>query len=205
MPLMRPTASTLSLLSACRGHLYRNTGLLRTPAPHSFRPSHYRLQSTSSSKPASPSSYDNWSPSIALPRRVPLKVAVPIVALATGTFLYNVSDSFRHSTLAMKRCMIAGEAVVAVGIDYKYSLDLANRDLQEGNPEDDLERLRRKSALHKRSAERLREMLRKNGGIYIKLVSDACFIVLGNDLPQVRIKTLNIAWLLEKRVNISPV
>ncbi|KAF9948618.1 hypothetical protein BGZ72_009495 [Mortierella alpina] len=169
MPLMRPPASSLSLLSSCRGHLYRNTGLLRTPAPHSFRPSHFRLQSTSSSKPASPSSYDNWSPSIALPRRVPLKVAVPIVALATGTFLYNVSDSFRHSTLAMKRCMIAGEAVVAVGIDYKYSLDFANRDLQEGNPEDDLERLRRKSALHKRSAERLREMLRKNGGIYIKL------------------------------------
>ncbi|KAF9565642.1 hypothetical protein EC968_004038 [Mortierella alpina] len=168
MPRMRLPVSSMPFLNSCRAHLYRNAGLLRTTAPHSFRSSPFRLHSTSS-KPASPSSYDSWSPSVTLPRRVPLKVAVPIAALATGTFLYNVSDSFRHSTLAMKRCMIAGEAVVAVGIDYKYSLDFANRDLQEGNPEDDLERLRRKSALHKRSAERLREMLRKNGGIYIKL------------------------------------
>ncbi|KAF9434913.1 hypothetical protein BGZ76_007217 [Entomortierella beljakovae] len=64
---------------------------------------------------------------------------------------------------------IAGEAVVYVGVDYKYTMDFANRDLKEGNPEDDLERMSRMSALHKRSAERLREMLRKNGGIYIKL------------------------------------
>lgn len=182
MPLMRLPASSTAVLTACRGHLYRNAGLHRTAAPHSFRAPFFRPHS-SSSKPASPSSYDSWSPSVALPRRVPLKVAVPIVALATGTFLYNVSDSFRHSTLAMKRCMIAGEAVVAVGIDYKYSLDFANRDLQEGNPEDDLERLRRKSALHKRSAERLREMLRKNGGIYIKLVSgELCLMVLGGSM-----------------------
>ncbi|KAG0306496.1 hypothetical protein BGZ98_002272 [Dissophora globulifera] len=48
-------------------------------------------------------------------------------------------------------------------------MDFANWDLKEGDPEDDEERKRRMSALHKRSAERLREMLRKNGGIYIKL------------------------------------
>ncbi|KAF8929605.1 hypothetical protein BGZ58_008827 [Dissophora ornata] len=65
--------------------------------------------------------------------------------------------------------MVAGEAVVVVGVDYKYTLDFGNRDLKEGDPEDEQERTRRMSALHKRSAERLREMLRKNGGIYIKL------------------------------------
>ncbi|KAG0248409.1 hypothetical protein BG011_000105 [Mortierella polycephala] len=69
----------------------------------------------------------------------------------------------------MKRYLIAAEAVVVVGVDYKYSLDFANRDLKEGDPEDEKERLLRKSALHTRSAERIREMLRINGGIYIKL------------------------------------
>ncbi|KAF9111711.1 hypothetical protein BGX27_004553 [Mortierella sp. AM989] len=64
---------------------------------------------------------------------------------------------------------IAGEAVVIVGIDYKYTMDITNRDLKKGDPEDERERMRRMSALHKRSAERLREMLSRNGGIYIKL------------------------------------
>ncbi|KAG0202206.1 hypothetical protein BGX28_005198 [Mortierella sp. GBA30] len=169
MSLTRLSASSLTVIGSCRTHLYRNNhALSRRTAPLSFRSWHSRFYS-SPSKPSAGSSYENWSPSVALPRRIPLKVAIPVAALATGTFLYNVSDSFRHSTLALKRCMVAGEAVVAVGIDYKYSLDFANRDLREGDPEDERERLRRKSALHKRSAERLREMLRKNGGIYIKL------------------------------------
>ncbi|KAF8963836.1 hypothetical protein BGZ46_000887 [Entomortierella lignicola] len=64
---------------------------------------------------------------------------------------------------------IAGEAVVIVGADYLYTMDFANRDLKKGDPEDEKERARRMSALHKRSAVRLREMLSKNGGIYIKL------------------------------------
>ncbi|KAF9195648.1 hypothetical protein BGZ50_004046 [Haplosporangium sp. Z 11] len=135
-----------------------------------FRSIPSRCHSTSSSPGTSPNGrYANWSPSVALPRRIPLKVAVPAVGLATGTFLYNTNDSFKHQTLAVKRYLIAAEAVVVVGIDYKYSLDFANRDLKEGNPEDEKERLLRKSALHKRSAERIREMLRVNGGIYIKL------------------------------------
>ncbi|KAF9345652.1 hypothetical protein BGX34_004575 [Mortierella sp. NVP85] len=65
--------------------------------------------------------------------------------------------------------MVAGKAVVIVGVDYKYTMDFANRGLKEGDPQDEKERANRMSALHKRSAERLREMLRKNGGIYIKL------------------------------------
>ncbi|KAI7817296.1 ubiquinone biosynthesis protein [Gamsiella multidivaricata] len=48
-------------------------------------------------------------------------------------------------------------------------MDFVNRDLKDGNLEDEKERAHRMSALHKRSADRLREMLSKNGGIYIKL------------------------------------
>ncbi|KAG0056838.1 hypothetical protein BGZ83_003132 [Gryganskiella cystojenkinii] len=165
---LRPSSSSIALIGACRGPMFRKTLFF---SPSSFpRSTSLRLQSTSSSsKPSPASSYANWSPSIALPRRIPLKVAVPVLSLATGVFLFNVSDSFRHSTLALQRVMIAAEAVVVVGVDYKYSLDFANRDLKKGDPADEDIRLQRKSQLHKRSAERIREMLRKNGGIYIKL------------------------------------
>ncbi|KFH64688.1 atypical/ABC1/ABC1-B protein kinase [Podila verticillata NRRL 6337] len=171
MSLLRPALS--SMAPHWGRHLTRATKMptiLRSPlAPAQ---SHIRF-SSHTSKPTSttnslPSLHATF-PSIKLPRRIPLLVSVPLVALATGTVLYNVSDSFRHSTMALQRMMIAAEAVVVVGVDYKYSLDFANRDLKEDDPEDEKERLLRKSQLHKRSAERLREMLRVNGGIYIKL------------------------------------
>lgn len=95
--------------------------------------------------------------------------------MGTGVYLYNISDTFRHNVLAVKRVMVAAEAVVVVGVDYKYTMDITNRGLVEGNLEDDAERARRMSALHTRSANRLREMLSKNGGIYIKLVSFGIF------------------------------
>lgn len=172
MPLLRPALS--SMAPHWGRHLARATKMptiLRSPlAPAQ---SHIRF-SSHSSKPTSTSTslppLNATFPSITLPRRIPLLVTVPVVALVTGTVIYNVSDSVRHSALALQRMMIAAEAVVVVGVDYKYSLDFANRDLKEGDPEDDEERLLRKSQLHKRSAERLREMLRVNGGIYIKLV-----------------------------------
>ncbi|KAF9101198.1 hypothetical protein BGX29_005890 [Mortierella sp. GBA35] len=101
-----------------------------------------------------------WAPPVALPRRSVFKYAGGAVALGTGVYLYNISDTFRHNVLAVQRVMVAAEA---------YTMDITNRGLKEGNPEDDAERARRMSALHTRSANRLREMLSKNGGIYIKL------------------------------------
>ncbi|KAG0093472.1 hypothetical protein BGZ92_005476 [Podila epicladia] len=171
MPLLRPAFS--SMAPHWGRHLARATKMpstiLRSPLSQSTQ-SHIRFSShTPKPTPTSLPSINASFPSVRLPRRIPLLVTVPVVTLATGTFLYNVSDSFRHSTLALQRMMIAAEAVVVVGVDYKYSLDFANRDLKEGDPEDEKERLLRKSQLHKRSAERLREMLRVNGGIYIKL------------------------------------
>ncbi|KAI1309943.1 hypothetical protein EDD11_003958 [Mortierella claussenii] len=180
--LMRPATSasaSAAIFRTCRTQWSRS-GLVvdrtSTSAAASLRfrslPT-LRAKSTTTSGPTSNTSTStssaHWSPSVALPRRVPLKVTVPAVALATGIFLYNVNDSFRHGTLALKRMAIAGEAVVIVGVDYKYSMDIGNRDLKEGNLADDLERARRMSELHTRSAVRLREMLSKNGGIYIKL------------------------------------
>ncbi|KAF9904252.1 hypothetical protein EC991_002910 [Linnemannia zychae] len=102
-------------------------------------------------------------------RRFPLKLTIPIVTLVAGTALYNTSDTFRHQALAVRRVLLAAEAVVVTGYDYKYSLGYGNRDLKKGDPEDEVERRARKSRLHKRSAERVMRMMRENGGIYIKL------------------------------------
>ncbi|KAF9927935.1 hypothetical protein FBU30_002773 [Linnemannia zychae] len=86
--------------------------------------------------------------------RFPLKLTVPITALVAGTALYNTSDSFRHRALAVRRVLLAAEAVVVTGYDYKYSLGYGNRDLDKDNPEHEKERKLRKSRLHQRSAER---------------------------------------------------
>ncbi|KAH7057658.1 ABC1-domain-containing protein [Linnemannia elongata] len=166
MPLIRP---------ACRGLIVRSHGF---PRPTAF-PRHstiVRFNSTStntgSAQTTATPNVNNtsfWRPPVAVPRRSVFKFAGGAAALGTGVYLYNISDSFRHNVLAVQRVMVAAEAVVVVGVDYKYTMDITNRGLVEGNPEDDAERARRMSALHTRSANRLREMLSKNGGIYIKL------------------------------------
>lgn len=102
-------------------------------------------------------------------RRFPLKLTVPVAALVTGTALYNTSETFRHEVLAVRRVLLAAEAVVVTGYDYKYSLGYGNRDLNKDDPEDEKERRARRSRLHQRSAERGMTMMRENGGVYIKL------------------------------------
>ncbi|KAF9900544.1 hypothetical protein EC991_007196 [Linnemannia zychae] len=169
MPLIRPP---------CRGLIFRSTGF---PRPGAF-PRHFtmaRFNSTTSTTAGSAQttttvstpngSKSLWRAPAAVPRRSVFKFGGAAVALGTGVYLYNISDNFRHNVLAIQRVMVAAEAVVVVGADYKYTMDITNRGLKEGDPEDDAERARRMSALHTRSANRLREMLSKNGGIYIKL------------------------------------
>ncbi|KAF9359484.1 hypothetical protein BGX26_012219 [Mortierella sp. AD094] len=109
------------------------------------------------------------SSSSSLPRRIPLKISIPLVTLVTGAALYGTSDSFKYQTLAARRVLLAAEAVVVTGYDYKFSLSYGNRDLNPDDPEDEKERKRRRSKLHKRCAERVMTMMRENGGIYIKL------------------------------------
>ncbi|KAF9579040.1 hypothetical protein BGW38_004876 [Lunasporangiospora selenospora] len=164
----------MAFLRSCQGQLLRHSILQPCTRPFpssvtSFSQTTIRhgFSSTTASHPAMRHSVPTETSK--LPRRIPLKLVVPAIALASGAVFYNIDDSFKHTMLALKRCLIAGEAVVVVGLDYKYSLDYANRDLKEGDPEDDRERELRKSELHKRSAARLREAMRQNGGIYIKL------------------------------------
>ncbi|KAF9169074.1 hypothetical protein BGX20_010829 [Mortierella sp. AD010] len=107
--------------------------------------------------------------SSSLPRRIPLKVSIPLVTLVAGAALYGTNDSFRYHTLAARRVLLAAEAVVVTGYDYKFSLGYGNRDLNPDDPEDEIERKRRRRKLHKRCAERVMAMMRENGGIYIKL------------------------------------
>ncbi|KAF9994296.1 hypothetical protein BGZ80_011532 [Entomortierella chlamydospora] len=107
--------------------------------------------------------------SSSLPRRIPLKVSIPLVTLVAGAALYGTNDSFKYHTLAARRVLLAAEAVVVTGYDYKFSLGYGNRDLNPDDPEDEKERKRRRRKLHKRCAERVMVMMRENGGIYIKL------------------------------------
>ncbi|KAF8927706.1 hypothetical protein BGZ58_010211 [Dissophora ornata] len=82
---------------------------------------------------------------------------------------YGTFDSFNYSVFAARRVLLAAEAVVVTGYDYKFSLGYGNRDLKPDDPDDEKERRGRRSRLHKRSAERVMKMMRENGGIYIKL------------------------------------
>ncbi|KAF9201377.1 hypothetical protein BGZ49_008375 [Haplosporangium sp. Z 27] len=109
------------------------------------------------------------NPSSNPPRRIPLKVSIPFVTLVAGAALYSTSDPFKYQVLATRRVLLAAEAVIVTGYDYKFSLSYGNRDLKPGDPEDEKERKRRKSKLHKRCAVRVMNMMRENGGIYIKL------------------------------------
>ncbi|KAF9131168.1 hypothetical protein BGW39_002138 [Mortierella sp. 14UC] len=166
MPLIRPS---------CRGLIFRSTGFLRPGAfPRYSTLARFNSTTTGSAQTTATAATPNgnkslWTAPAAAPRRSFFKFAGAAVALGTGVYLYNISDNFRHNVLAVQRVMVAAEAVVVVGADYKYTMDITNRRLKEGDPEDDAERARRMSALHTRSANRLREMLSKNGGIYIKL------------------------------------
>ncbi|KAF9434407.1 hypothetical protein BGZ76_008074 [Entomortierella beljakovae] len=102
-------------------------------------------------------------------RRIPHKISIPIATFIVGAGLYGTSDSFKYQMLATRRMYLAARAVVVTGYDYKFSLSFGNRDLDLSNPDDEIERKRRRRKLHKRCAERVMKMMRENGGIYIKL------------------------------------
>ncbi|KAF9968636.1 hypothetical protein BGZ65_012618, partial [Modicella reniformis] len=170
LSLTRPVvfrATTASIFTTAA--VLSKEGLARTATV--FR-THTLTQSTSRLSTVTHSTIrPNPSSSILSPlhRRIPLKVSVPLVALVAGTVLYGTIDSFKHRTLALQRVLLAAEAVVVTGYDYKLTLSYGSRDLKAGDPEDEQERRRRKNRLHKRSAERVMTMMKRNGGIFIKL------------------------------------
>ncbi|KAF9290364.1 hypothetical protein BGZ68_007276 [Mortierella alpina] len=167
MPPTKPVVSA-AVATLAAGLCSSKGALRRTPQPRRgilqpWTASAQRPFSTSRPIPLSIRS------SFPLPRRVPLKVSLTLASLTTGAFLYYTSDLFKHKTLAVRRVLLAAEAVVVTGYDYKYSLSYGNRDLNKDNAEDETERRIRRRRLHKRSAERVMRMMRENGGIYIKL------------------------------------
>lgn len=178
LSLMRPVASRVATASPCTiPRVLPSRSLAKTSAlpswQHTF--THTASQLRSASTTTHSTLPPNSSSSISTPfrRRIPLRVSVPLVGLVAGTALYSTSDSFRHRALALRRMLLAAEAVVVTGYDYKFSALYGNRDLKEGDPKDEIERRRRRNRVHKRSAERVMVMMRTNGGIYIKLVSSA--------------------------------
>ncbi|KAF9539638.1 hypothetical protein EC957_005149 [Mortierella hygrophila] len=161
-PRLRTTLfpSSPSLLSATTSVFSHTATTTRAPAPflsqlrHASTSTHPSLSTSSSLLPG---------------RRFPLKLTIPVAALVAGTALCNTGDTFRHKALAVRRVLLAAEAVIVTGYDYKYSLGYGNRDLDVSDPDDEKERKARRSRLHQRSAERVMRMMRENGGIYIKL------------------------------------
>lgn len=109
------------------------------------------------------------SPSFRVPRFVLLPLPSRLLTLtalgATSIVAYYTYDPFRHFCAAVTRCSRAGWVGATIAADYKWSLRKSRKF------ENEEERRKAKSAVHKRSAVRVYEALKKNGGIYIKLVS----------------------------------
>lgn len=94
-------------------------------------------------------------------------------------------EDSRFAFRTVSRCARVGLCGVAVAYDYKTSL----QKLVQPPPEADSalfeEYLKKKSELHKRNAERVLDVMKKNGGVYIKLVwvglarytDTCCFLV----------------------------
>lgn len=78
-------------------------------------------------------------------------------------FYFTEHPDAKAVTVAFVRMYRAAKAVVAIAVDYKYSL----RNGPEAIGEEAYEAA--KSGCHARSAQRLYEMARDNGGVYIKL------------------------------------
>ncbi|EJU04280.1 ABC1-domain-containing protein [Dacryopinax primogenitus] len=84
-----------------------------------------------------------------------------LVLSLTGVTLYHTNKPFRHTLLAVQRCSIFGIAVAASIIDYKITLNSSYY-----TPEEMFDAY---SRCHKRSALRVLQALKTNGGIYIKM------------------------------------
>ncbi|KAL8279161.1 hypothetical protein RQP46_008417 [Phenoliferia psychrophenolica] len=88
-----------------------------------------------------------------------------LLALTAVLAIYHFSGDFRRVVLAAQRCYRVGWAVVRCIIDYKMLFRKTWTEDEEGK----LERHNDYEACHLGCAIRLREVLKKNGGIYIKL------------------------------------
>lgn len=88
-----------------------------------------------------------------------------LLALVTLLVTYQFSGDFRRVLLAGKRCALIGVAVAGCIVDYKmlFRKTWAEDEAGHAQRHEDYE------DCHRRCAERIREVLKKNGGIYIKV------------------------------------
>ncbi|KAM0790557.1 hypothetical protein ACM66B_004426 [Microbotryomycetes sp. NB124-2] len=103
-------------------------------------------------------------PPLRQPTRYSL-LAVIVIAAGVGTVMYHVFAPFRHLVIAADRCLRVGWAVFWCIVDYKVLFRKEWPDTPEGKQQrhEDYENT------HSKCAVRIREVLKKNGGIYIKL------------------------------------
>ncbi|SCV71311.1 BQ2448_2899 [Microbotryum intermedium] len=93
-------------------------------------------------------------------------LAMTLVAIAvTLALLYNLSATFRRLVIAIDRCSRVGIAVAQCIVDYKILF----RGEWPDTPEGKQQRHDAYENCHSKCAVRIREVLKKNGGIYIKL------------------------------------
>ncbi|KAK9767091.1 hypothetical protein K7432_003358 [Basidiobolus ranarum] len=93
------------------------------------------------------------------------KTTLKITAITTvGGIAYHYYDPARYLTDGIVRCARSGWVGAKVIADYKWTLRH-----EPVTPEEEVQHKTLKSQVHKRSAEKILEVLKKNAGIYIKL------------------------------------
>ncbi|TIB57611.1 hypothetical protein E3P78_04151 [Wallemia ichthyophaga] len=93
--------------------------------------------------------------------KLPTSIIVLLIFLPSSFILYNTSDTFKHTSLAAQRCARCAQAFVANATDYK--LTLGRTYASDDEKWDSL------AGCHKRCAERVLNVLKANGGVFIKL------------------------------------
>lgn len=156
---LRPPSSTHATRPGWRSHGALSGGVGKAPfplsrtltslPPRSIRPLVRRLP----------------SPPQSIRRRRAGGIGLTLLSASLLTTAYYTIDPVRHTCQAVTRCTRAAMVGLVVGLDYKYTLwQIAEEDALSPKA------LSIKSALHRRSAIRVRGVLEANGGVYIKLV-----------------------------------
>lgn len=124
---------------------------------------------TSQGSRSNSSSSSNWH------KRLPIRwrrtATATAVALGVGSYVVYNHDTASLLATSIYRCSVAANVTCKVAWDYYWNFpELPLEGDEEGvDPERVLEIRAARSAVHQRSAERVKLALMKNGGVYIKL------------------------------------
>ncbi|KAJ1675247.1 hypothetical protein EV182_001637, partial [Spiromyces aspiralis] len=111
------------------------------------------------------------------------------LGIAATHAIYTNYETARFGFQAMQRCLISGKITLLIGWDYYRNFPpLPSPDDPDVTDEERREIFSRRSAVHKRSAERVLEGMKRNGGVYIKLGQHLS--AMGYVLPEEWTKTM---------------